>query len=91
MLIQEIVPSLKFEHESFINRLGSLSKLMILASEAVEKYADEIIDACIKDILLQCHEPLEGGEDWIDDADLGVECRAKVSHSSFVIDNRFLR
>lgn len=51
---------------------------MILASDAVEKHADDIIDTCIKDILLQCHEPMEGGEDWIEDADLGVECRAKV-------------
>ena len=52
---------------------------MILASDAVEKHADDIIDTCIKDILLQCHYDDEGGEDWIDDADLGVECRAKVS------------
>lgn len=51
---------------------------MILASDAVEKHADDIIDTCIKDILLQCHESNEGSEDWIDDADLGVECRAKV-------------
>jgi hypothetical protein len=51
---------------------------MILASETVEKYADDIIDKCIKDILLQCRDPDEGGADWIDDADLGIECRAKV-------------
>jgi hypothetical protein len=51
---------------------------MILASDAVEKHADDIIDTCIKNILLQCHEPMEGGEEWIEDADLGVECRAKV-------------
>jgi len=51
---------------------------MILASETVETYADDIIDKCIKDILLQCHEPQEGGNDWVDDADLGPECRAKA-------------
>jgi len=51
---------------------------MILASETVETYADDVIDTCIKDILLQCHEPQEGGDDWVDDADLGPECRAKV-------------
>jgi hypothetical protein len=53
---------------------------MILASDTVEKYADDIIDTCIKNILLQCHESVDGGDDWIDDADLGIECRAKVSH-----------
>jgi hypothetical protein len=73
------VPSLTVENESFVNRLGSLSKLMIHASETVEKHADDIVDKCIKDILLQCHEPGEGGEDWIEDADLGPECRAKVT------------
>jgi hypothetical protein len=52
---------------------------MILASDVVEKYADEIVDICIKEILLQCREPGEGGEEWIDDVDLGIECRAKVS------------
>jgi hypothetical protein len=72
------VPTLRFEHEFFVNRLGSLSKLMTLASNIVETYADDIIDTCIKDILLQCHEPNEGGDEWIDDADLGRECRAKV-------------
>lgn len=51
---------------------------MILASDTVEIHADDIIDTCIKDVLLQCHEPGEGGEDWINDADLGIECRAKV-------------
>jgi hypothetical protein len=51
---------------------------MILASETVEKHADDIIDKCIKDILLQCRDPDEGGAEWIEDADLGVECRAKV-------------
>jgi len=51
---------------------------MILASDTVESYADDIIDTCIKDILLQCHEPQEGGDDWVEDADLGPECRAKV-------------
>ena len=51
---------------------------MILASGTVEQYADAIIDTCIKNILLQCHEPHEGGEEWIEDADLGTECRAKV-------------
>jgi hypothetical protein len=51
---------------------------MILASDIVESYADDIIDTCIKDILLQCHEPQEGGDDWVEDADLGPECRAKV-------------
>lgn len=51
---------------------------MILASDTVENHADDIIDTCIKDILLRCHYDDEGGEDWIDDADLGVECRAKV-------------
>ena len=78
LIDKEIVPSLNFENVSFINRLGSLSKLMILATDVVEKHADAIIDICIKDILLQCHEPDEGGEDWIEDADLGIECRAKV-------------
>ena len=53
---------------------------MILASETVETYADDIIDTCIKDILLKCHDPQEGDQDWIDDADLGLECRAKVFH-----------
>ena len=52
---------------------------MILASDAVEKYAHNIIDKCIQDILLQCHHPEEGGGEWIEDADLGIECRAKVS------------
>ena len=52
--------------------------MMILAPDAVEKHADQVIDTCIKDILLACYDPLEGGEDWIDDVDLGVECRAKV-------------
>jgi len=52
--------------------------LMILASDNVEKRADDIIDTCIKGILMQCHDPLEGGEEWIEDADLGVECRAKI-------------
>jgi hypothetical protein len=51
---------------------------MILASETVEKYADAIIDKCIKDILMKTREPNEGGEEWVKDADLGVECRAKV-------------
>jgi hypothetical protein len=51
---------------------------MVLASDTVEKHADDIIDKCIKDILLQCHDPLEGGEEWIEDSELGVECRAKV-------------
>ena len=51
---------------------------MILASDIVEKHADAIIDICIKNILLECHDPHEGGEDWIDDVDLGIECRAKV-------------
>jgi hypothetical protein len=51
---------------------------MILANDTVERFADEIIDKCIKDILLQCHEPDEGSEEWIEDADLGIECRAKV-------------
>lgn len=55
---------------------------MILASDMVEKYADEIIDTCIKDILLECRDPLEGGEEWINDADLGPECRAKVFTSN---------
>ena len=81
-----------FDHDFFINRLGSLSKLMILASDTVEKHADDIIDTCIKDILLQCHEAGEGGDDWIDDVDLGIECRAKVvlTEYSALID-RFLR
>lgn len=55
---------------------------MILASNTVEKHSDDIIDKCIKEILLQCHEPLEGGEGWIQEADLGVECRAKVLFST---------
>jgi hypothetical protein len=63
---------------------------MILASDAVEKHADDIIDTCIKDILLHYHESDEGGEDWIDDADLGVECRAKVLPlSKSCVHNRF--
>jgi hypothetical protein len=76
--MKEIVPSLSFDNPSFVCRLGSLSKLMILASDTVEKHADDIIDKCIKDILLKCHDPLEGGEAWIEDTDLGVECRVKV-------------
>lgn len=56
---------------------------MILASETVETYADDVIDTCIKDILLQCHEPQEGGDDWVEDADLGPECRAKVLSQCF--------
>lgn len=52
---------------------------MILASATVEKYADDITDKCVKDILMQTRDPNEGGEDWVKDADLGVECRAKVS------------
>jgi hypothetical protein len=51
---------------------------MIKSVDIVEKYADQIVDKCINDILLQCHDPYEGGEEWIADADLGVECRAKV-------------
>jgi hypothetical protein len=63
---------------------------MILASDIVEKYADDIIDTCIKDILLQCHEPLEGGEEWIEEADLGIECRAKViSNIDTLVNVRF--
>jgi hypothetical protein len=58
---------------------------MILASETVEKYADDIIDKCIKDILLQCRDPDEGGADWIDDADLGIECRAKVHPTKLLL------
>ena len=63
---------------------------MILASDMVEKYADEIIDTCIKDILLECRDPLEGGEEWIDGADLGPECRAKVFTSNWNVNIRFL-
>ena len=77
-LMQAIVPSLKFESPHLVNRLGSLSKLMTLAASFVENHADDIVDTCIKDILVQCHDPSEGGEDWIEDADLGKECRAKV-------------
>jgi len=51
---------------------------MILASGMVEKHADDVIEKCIRGILLVCHDPLEGGEEWIEDAELGVECRAKV-------------
>jgi hypothetical protein len=55
---------------------------MTLAVTFVEKHADDIVDTCIKDILLQCHEPSEGNsedqKDWLEDADLGIECRAKV-------------
>ena len=51
---------------------------MILASDMVEKYADAIIDKCIKDILMKTREPNEGAEEWVKDNDLGVECRAKV-------------
>ena len=75
-----------------MNRLGSLSKLMILASETVEKYADVIIDKCIKDILMNTREPNEGGEEWVKDSELGVECRAKVSPvRDFNINHRSLR
>jgi hypothetical protein len=51
---------------------------MILASDMVEKYADAIIDKCIKDILMKTREPNEGAEEWVKENDLGVECRAKV-------------
>ena len=61
---------------------------MILASDSVEEYADEIIDTCIKEVLLQCHEPLEGGEEWIPDPDLGIECRAKVDQKVSEVDHR---
>ena len=85
------MPSLTFENESFVNRLGSLSKLMIHASETVEPHADDIVDKCIKDILLQCHDKEEGGDQWIEDADLGTECRAKVTPVHPSSDIRFLR
>jgi hypothetical protein len=82
LIYQAIVPSLSFENPHFVNRLGSLSKLMTLAVAFVEKHADDIVDTCIKDILLQCHEPAEdkpeGEQIWLEDADLGIECRAKV-------------
>jgi hypothetical protein len=64
---------------------------MILASDIVEKYADSIIDICIKTILLQCHDPHEGGENWIDDVDLGIECRAKVHPEYGDANDRFSR
>ena len=64
---------------------------MILASDIVEKHADAIIDTCIKNILLQCHDPHEGGEDWIGDVDLGIECRAKVSPQCDEVNDRFSR
>lgn len=51
---------------------------MTLAVNFVEKHADDIVDTCIKDILLQCHDPSEGEDDWLEDAELGIECRAKV-------------
>jgi len=51
---------------------------MILTVDIVEKYADEIHDKCINDILMQSRDPFEGGEEWIEESDLGVECRAKV-------------
>jgi len=53
---------------------------MILASDIVEKHADDIIDKCIKEILLKCHDPLEGEDRWLEEADLGIECRAKVPY-----------
>jgi len=62
---------------------------MILASDTVETYADDVIDTCIKDILLQCHEPQEGSDYWVEDADLGPECRAKVSHPMFPAKFRY--
>jgi hypothetical protein len=64
---------------------------MTLAVTFVEKHADDIVDTCIKDILLQCHDPEEGAKVWLEDADLGIECRAKVRHMETELTRRSLR
>jgi hypothetical protein len=81
------MPSLNFENEFFVTRLGTLSKLVLLPPGVDPKHDDDIIDTCIKYILLETHEPNEGSEEWIKDDDLGAECRAKVIDLQRTIDN----
>ena len=77
-LVNKCVKDFEYGAAGFLSRLASLSQLMLLAPEQVNRESDAVSDIAIQEVLLQVRtESTDASQSYGWSSDVEVECEAK--------------
>lgn len=79
VLVERAITGLKFDSANLLPRLATLKELALHAKDAFADMTDALTRFAVKELILKNHDTaVAGNEDWLEDAELPQECRAKM-------------
>ncbi|MDA4133331.1 MAG: sister chromatid cohesion protein PDS5, partial [Thaumarchaeota archaeon] len=77
-LLQRSLSKWDYGNKNFLNRLAAIGQLELLAPKVTQDADDEILDMAVQKILLSVRTDAKDSDpEWVEDAELDDECRAK--------------